>query len=233
MADNKSRFGCVTVILLILGAFACCCVVLPPIGIYLNSQRVEEIAEADKQFDAGRKKQAIAVYKKHFEHVSDKPKYLKRIVETELELGSKTEAKQWIMKGIESNVPVEYDSAAAKEMLALARVEADDARKKKAGGTIPYESLKSAKRKSDGKLILEVLVSESDSKEEVMKLADRLRREHAGNYVTISIFDSREAWRRRMDESYPETKLSRHWLVVIDDTLGKDEIRWVAKGRDR
>jgi hypothetical protein len=101
--------------------------------------------------------------------------------------------------------------------------------------TIPYEVLKKDKRR-DGKLIIELLVSESAKKDEVMKLAESLRREYAGRYAFISIFDSREAARRREDFSYPERELSRHWLVVVDwggDTRSREEIRWVAEGRDK
>lgn len=104
--------------------------------------------------------------------------------------------------------------------------------------TIPYEVLEHGKR-VDGKLIMSVLVSEAASKADVMKLADSLQRQHAGTYATISIFDSREAWRRQLDKTYPEDQLSRHWLVVIVDeqanfgqrTKDHQEIRWVAEGR--
>jgi hypothetical protein len=96
--------------------------------------------------------------------------------------------------------------------------------------TISYEVLRKEKRRGDGKLILVVLVSESASKQDVLKLAESLRREHDGKFAHIEIFDFREAWRRHMDESYPEKELSRHWLVEIAGDLGQ-EIRWVAEGR--
>src|SRR4029077_11052101 len=67
-------------------------------------------------------------------------------------------------------------------------------------------------------------------------LAESLRQEYSGRFATICIFDSREASQRRTDESYPEKELSRHWLVVVDwggDTGSKEEIRWVAEGRDQ
>jgi hypothetical protein len=89
--------------------------------------------------------------------------------------------------------------------------------------------------RGDGKLNIEVLVNEKMPKQEVLRIAERLQREYAGKYVTICIFDSREASQRRTDLSYPEKELSRHWLVVVDwggDTGGKEGIRWVAQGRD-
>src|SRR5690242_11695323 len=45
--------------------------------------------------------------------------------------------------------------------------------------TIPYAVLSEDKRPADGKLFLDVLVNEAASRQDVMKLADRLRREYA------------------------------------------------------
>lgn len=96
---------------------------------------------------------------------------------------------------------------------------------------IPYEVLKNEKVRS--KLVMYLLVNPDASQQEVLKLAENLRREHAGKYATISIFDSREACRAAIafDQSYPEKELARHWLVVINDTFGEDKISWVAEGR--
>lgn len=87
---------------------------------------------------------------------------------------------------------------------------------------------------------MDILVDETASREDVMNLAKSLQRQNnAGKYCTINIFDSREAQRRHLDESYSEQELSRHWLVVIvaggeKVMKSKDhqEIRWVAEGRD-
>lgn len=101
--------------------------------------------------------------------------------------------------------------------------------------TISYEVLKKVKR-GDGKLVMELLVSEAASKQEVLKLAESLQREYGGKYAYIDIFDSREAWQRRPDESYPEKEFRRHYLVQIAgvDMGWKDsqEIHWLAEGRD-
>jgi hypothetical protein len=100
---------------------------------------------------------------------------------------------------------------------------------------ISYEVLKKVNRKSDGKLIMDVLVPDKASKQDILNLAETLRREHAGKFATISIFDNRDAWKHQQDEAYPEKELSKHWLVVVDwggDTGAKEEVRWVAEGRD-
>ena len=104
--------------------------------------------------------------------------------------------------------------------------EGEESRKK----NIVYEVLKNKKR-GDGKVFLDVLVSETASKQDVLRLAESLRREHAGKFATIGIYDSREAFQRQADEAYPEKDLLRHSLVVISGDLG-EEIRWIGEGRD-
>jgi hypothetical protein len=101
---------------------------------------------------------------------------------------------------------------------------------KRTESTIPYQIVKSVKR-LDGKLIMEVIVSETASQKEVLDLAENLRQEYAGAFASIIIFDSHEAWRRHLDMTYPEEELSKHWLVNIADFLGGEEVRWVAEGR--
>ena len=96
---------------------------------------------------------------------------------------------------------------------------------------IPYEVLKNEKRRGDGKLFFEVLVSEATSKQDVLRLAESLRREHTGKFAHICIYDSREAFQRQFDETYPEKELNRHNLVVIAGDLG-EEVRWIGEGRD-
>ena len=116
--------------------------------------------------------------------------------------------------------------------------------------TIPYEVLKNEKHRGDGKLVLEVLVSEAASKQDVLKLAESFRQQHAGKFFSISIYDSRAAYLREielntpaeLDKAFasPEKKrewlkavkeLQRHWLVSISVNDG-EEIRWHGEGRD-
>lgn len=98
---------------------------------------------------------------------------------------------------------------------------------------IPYEVLTKKGRSLDGKLMWHILVSETVSKDDVMKLAQNLQREYAGNYAFMFIYDSRETWQRWDDESYPEKERDRHFLVMMDGgiTGSKAEIRWCAEGR--
>jgi len=100
--------------------------------------------------------------------------------------------------------------------------------------TIPYEVLsKWNPRRGDNDYFgMHILVSETASKQQVLKLAEALKRKHAGKYIAIHIWDSREAQRRQGDETYPEKELFRHYLVVMYDEPIDPKIQWVAEGRD-
>lgn len=101
---------------------------------------------------------------------------------------------------------------------------------------IHYEILRQWDVNDEG-LGMEILVDESASKRDVMKLAESLSKEYAGKYSVIDIYDSREACESRLDPSYPEKNLDRHWLVQMAPK-GKvfawddgQEVHWIAKGR--
>jgi hypothetical protein len=100
---------------------------------------------------------------------------------------------------------------------------------------------------------------ESASKEEVLTLAEKLRRHYAGQYVSITIFDSREAWQLnkkwlevaanhlqgaketpadQMLEKQAVKQWDEHVLVIIlppDEAaaVGLEEIRWTKGERAR
>jgi hypothetical protein len=103
--------------------------------------------------------------------------------------------------------------------------------------TIPYEIVHNKKRKDDGRLVMDVLVSEKESKENVIKLGTFLSRKYAGKYAFISIYDARRALQAGIveDLAYPQKEFDLHCLLVADwggDLREKEEIRWCAKGRD-
>lgn len=144
MSNQKPRSGCgciVVVIVLLAGSSLVvlgCCGIPVLLRISDAQQRVQQMAAADRDYEAGRKRHAVEVYKTHYERTTDKSKYLSRIVETEIEQGSKADAKAWITKGIEGGVKAEYDSDAAKDLFAQATKEVEEnrariAREKEAG----------------------------------------------------------------------------------------------------
>ncbi len=85
-----------------------------------------------------------------------------------------------------------------------------------------------------GGIGMEILVSDTTTKNDVLALARKLRNDNLSKgYIFISIFDSREACARRLDESYPEKKLFKHYLVqiTVNPNTGFDKINWMAEGR--
>lgn len=81
---------------------------------------------------------------------------------------------------------------------------------------------------------MDILVSECASKEEVLKLARKLRKESKPKgSVFISIFDTKEAWRNRENSDYPDSKYFKHFLVsiIINPHTGHEQLIWMAKGR--
>ena len=79
---------------------------------------------------------------------------------------------------------------------------------------------------------MEILVSGTASRQDILNLAKSLARRYTGQYLAIQIFDSREAWRNKSNEGYSEKEFERHFLVEIGGGW-KDgqEIHWLAEGR--
>lgn len=118
-----------------------------------------------------------------------------------------------------------------KNMSVLSNYDKDDndVGAKRAGSTISYQILK----KWNGGM--HILVSETASRNEVMNLAENLRREDGGKSFVIDIFDSHETWQSREsgNEAYPEKEFWRHYLVQIGGGRSDGQkIHWVAEGRD-
>jgi hypothetical protein len=102
---------------------------------------------------------------------------------------------------------------------------------------IPFEVLKNWQIPPGG-IGMIILVSEKATKDEVMKLAVKLRERYIHKYkgkggIYIDIFDSKEAWLNRDNPKYPEAKFDRSWLVNINVNpyTGYDKIEWTAIGR--
>jgi hypothetical protein len=84
---------------------------------------------------------------------------------------------------------------------------------------------------------MELLVTEGSSRQDVLKLAESLKREFACKYLCIYIFDSREAWRIYDDknEEYSDEEFMRrvdpHLLVLIDSFDGQ-QVHWLPYDRN-
>jgi len=214
------------------------------------------VATSDALWDKGNKVAAVSAYKELYVpsfwgrsiSPSEKERCLIRIVDFEVRNGTVDEANTWIKRGLKDNVKADYTDPVSKQLLGYAETErdmavAEKAKKEKEAAaiakskaeeerkTISYEVLKQIPR-GDRKLIIDVLVSERATKQEVLKLANNLRREYAGKYGVITIYDSRVASQRHHDETYPEKELFLHWLVEIADWNEGKEIQWLAPERD-
>jgi len=102
----------------------------------------------------------------------------------------------------------------------------------KAEQFIKYSVLRQWKIGSTG-IGMEILVSPTNTKDEIMALAGNLRKEklRGGPLNIIFIFDSKEAWANRDNDAYPEKTYWKHFLVEIN-TQEAEEIKWVAEGRE-
>ena len=99
--------------------------------------------------------------------------------------------------------------------------------------TLDYEVLREWDIPAGG-IGMELLVSETATKEEVLALANSLRSKYLPRgSIFITIFDSKEAYTRIDDPTYPEEEYFKHLLVSIgrNPNTGYDEILWVAEGR--
>jgi hypothetical protein len=85
----------------------------------------------------------------------------------------------------------------------------------------------------DGGIGMELLVSETATKEEVLVLARYLRSEHSKGYLYISIYDSKQAQVDALKGTLSDEDFHKHFLVDIkrNPNTGVDEITWVATER--
>jgi len=101
------------------------------------------------------------------------------------------------------------------------------------GKIIKYEILRKWTPGRDG-TGMEILVSPTNTKEEVLTLAKYLRDQYVkSGFVTIHIFDLKEAWENRYNDNYSQVKYFKHYLVAIwVPKMNKEEITWMAERRE-
>lgn len=82
---------------------------------------------------------------------------------------------------------------------------------------------------------LDILVSRKSTKDQVIDLAHSLRAKYSkeNKFFTLSVFDLKEAWANRENESYPQAKYMKHFLATanVNPNTGYDQIQWTAQGR--
>lgn len=181
--------GSSRVLLILGGALLCsiflCCGLGMFVGLYSMQQDKQRLAEANQQWEAGQKADAVAAYKafidrgsKNFPSDADRPVIYRRVIEYELEKGNTDTAKAWAEKALDNKVEVTSDSKVVNEFVAKVRadrerreaealaaeakrkqeVEAEEAKKEQAAAEI--------KRKEDDQLA-EAIRKEGNTKRRV------------------------------------------------------------------
>jgi hypothetical protein len=85
------------------------------------------LASADRFWTEGKHGEAVATYKTYHLHRqgAQKAELIKRIVEHELRMKNTEEARKWIEVGLTSTLSIQYESDAAKALLARVKKERD------------------------------------------------------------------------------------------------------------
>ena len=102
-----------------------------------------------------------------------------------------------------------------------------------AAPTLDYQVLREWDIPAGG-IGMELLVSETAIKEEVLTLATYLRSKYSyKGYVFISILDSKEAQTNKIQGTMSDEEFRKHFLVQItrNPKTGYDEIEWLATER--
>ena len=85
-----------------------------------------------------------------------------------------------------------------------------------------------------GGIGMDILVSETATKEEALALANYLRSKYSyKGYIFISIYDSKEAQASNFQGTMSDEEFRKHFLVQItrNPKTGYDEIEWLATER--
>lgn len=100
-----------------------CCTFFGILGQIQASKTHKEIVEADAAWAANNRNEAVASYKSIYNRhklgfVEEKPRLLRRIVEHHLHRGDRSEARDWIARGIDDGIDANYDAQEARDILA-------------------------------------------------------------------------------------------------------------------
>jgi predicted Zn finger-like uncharacterized protein len=131
-----------------------------------------DIAAADKLYTEGKKAEAVAKYKDRWFFIPDdkRPEVVRRVVDHEAEAGNHDEARWWVTKGLDANMDVKYQSAAARDIHAQVQRERAEAEAKKQAEAARREA-EAAKRKAEAE----------ELRKGLPVTADELRREYAAD----------------------------------------------------
>lgn len=122
VSDAHPRFRAAVVALIL------CC---GSVGCDFNKQKREALAEGDRLYSTD-PAAAVAKYKEGWDAAGPrKAEVLQRVVDHEAKPGNSAEAKKWIEKGLSDKLTVNYETPAARELLAQVQHERGEAEAKK------------------------------------------------------------------------------------------------------
>jgi predicted RNA-binding Zn-ribbon protein involved in translation (DUF1610 family) len=152
---SKPRFGCLGctgVAGVLFATFVVLIFICGGFGTWLNTKQMkqvqQQIADADAHYEAGRRDEAIAIYKETLDHTQagDRGRMVARIISFELTAGNKVESDRWIRRAIDDDLPIaEYDVAAGRAVADARRsikVEEDERERNEAERRVQAQPLR-------------------------------------------------------------------------------------------
>ncbi len=169
---------------------------------YLLKQREQaqaELAAAHKEYEAGKKAEAVATYKAKFGSAKEEDKGLviKRVAEWEAEAGNEAEAKTWIEKGIKAKIAVAY-AGPASGLHARLKAQHDEAEAAKA---------RERDERANG-----VRVTAAQLRQEYLSDAAAADRKYKGKTLRVT---------GTVNEAFPPDEATSHTTVWLDP-VGQD-----------
>ena len=170
------------------------------IGMYFGLQGAAEakkaLVQADQDWDAGKKADAVSVYKSKYALTDDKAKLVKRIADYEAGAGNAPEARKWVEKGLDDQLNLVYDTP-AQAIYTQVKKERDD--------KAAQEKAEAAQREHDAQV-----KAEADAANRVLAARDLLVRQQK---------DAALAKLAAVAKQYPGTRAAKEaqeWLDEMD-----------------
>jgi DNA-directed RNA polymerase subunit RPC12/RpoP len=150
--------GCLVIFVLCGGGLYSC-------GVY-NQRARDDLAAADRLYAKGKKAEAGAKYSDRYSYVTNdrRVEIIRRVADHEATAGDKGEARRWVEKGLNVGLEIDYETQAAREL--LAQVE-----RERAAAEAARRQAEAAKRKAD----------EEERQKGLPVTAEELRRESAAD----------------------------------------------------
>jgi hypothetical protein len=216
-----------------MGVFLLVALILAGGGIYYTVH-VDDIAleRADGLYDAGKRGEAAALYRQHPRQLlrpDGGGRYLRRLIEYDVEKGDLAEARGWIEKSLEAGVKVEFNSPEAADMYhqlkgdrdrraAQARAE-EEARRKAAAGEEERRHREERERAEEERRRRDAEVAKLRAEQELRLRAEQEARERA----------EREARERAEREKAERDERRRKEEIARLDQKATPHLRYAKK----